>query len=184
MILNYFLYRGTYLKKSFLKYNWKNNTFIIYINQKNDCRVFRKVSFFAYVLLYVSFKQVERCWLQALCVCTLLQIAIGNALTRNACCAYTIRNIKNFWTTYWFFHEMFSLLDNCNTLKYLLAEISLFSRPIHHSLRGRFVVVSCFPFLLRRRYFVTLHKIFFHQMSKQKQIVKYKKENFMIFIIL
>ena len=73
---------------------------------------------------------------------------------------------------------------NCNAYKYHPAEISLFLRPIHNRLRCGFVMMFCLSCFLKRMHFVTLHKIFFHQIQKQEEIVKYNKENFMVFITL
>ena len=55
------------------------------------------------------------------------------------------------------------LSDNYNTSNYLLAEISLILRPIHNVLRSGFVVVFWLSFFLKRKPFVTLHKILFYQ---------------------
>ena len=55
------------------------------------------------------------------------------------------------------------LLPNNYASNYLLSEIVLFLRPMHNILRSRFVGVFCLSFFLKRKHFVTLHKIFFHQ---------------------
>ena len=71
--------------------------------------------------------------------------------------------------------------DSCNSF---FAEILLSLRLIYNSLHNRFVMVFCFSFLLKPRHFVTLPKILVHQIEKQKEIVKYKKETFMVFMTL
>ena len=48
----------------------------------------------------------------------------------------------------------------------------------------RICLVFCLSFFLKCRHFVQLHKISFHQIKKQKEIIKYKTENFMILITL
>ena len=49
----------------------------------------------------------------------------------------------------------------------------LFLRPIHNSLHSGFVLVFCLSFLLKGRHFVMLHKIFFHQITKQEKMTQY-----------
>ena len=69
-------------------------------------------------------------------------------------------------------------------LKSIFLLIFLFLKPIRNSLRSGFVLVFCLSLVLQDRHFVWLHRIFFHQIEKQEEIIKYKKENFMISVTL
>ena len=74
------------------------------------------------------------------------------------------------------------LRDNYTPEKYRLAEFLLFLRPVHNSLRSRFVLMFCLSFSSRSA--DTLYsyiKYFVHQIKNQEEIIKNKKENFIIF---